>query len=363
MPVFRHNSLLASSFVAVIATWGCGTAHNADATDAGVVADSGAQDASRDAEPDSASDAGPTTGLASPTDWSEYALTSDGGTWQIIANGQGVTPPTHIVHTTTWTSQTAGVALDVTVDGQDFHWGDDGTATKTRMEYSMGRTASAASLDTGIDASGGNEGETTAYRWQTLLPTDNGLVTSWYNMLVQWHAPGPGDQPPLGIVWDAGDYAVHVHGGVSTAPSTAKFDLGPAQVGVWNDFIVRVHWSSTAAGSLDVWQRTATNAGASGAAIVWGPWVHKVDSSLGAASSSCVWAAGSSCAGGSIADIYSDVLSPVAQKPGNYFKQGLYRGFGSKGSAGYSRVIHDGAIAAATVDEVCAFDPVTTCGF
>jgi hypothetical protein len=186
-------------------------------------------------------------------------------------------------------------------------------------------------------------------------------------MVVQWHAPGAGDQPPLSLVWDTGHYIVRAHGGISTSSSDVGFDLGAADVGAWNDFVVRVHWSSIAigagAGSIDVWQRTATNPGTFGAAIAWGPWIQKVDRSLGAATRSCLWSVGHVCAGGSVANVYSDVLTPVAHKPGNYFKQGLYRGFGSKGSASYSRVIHDGAIAAATVAEVCAFDPAATCGF
>jgi len=71
-----------------------------------------------------------------------------------------------------------------------------------------------------------------------------------------------GGSPPVAIeVTSSGHLVLDIRGGrkvapTAAAPLSAEYDLGTATSGVWHDLLLRVTWSTDAAGRVEAWQRT-----------------------------------------------------------------------------------------------------------
>ena len=96
------------------------------------------------------------------------------------------------------------------------------------------------------------------YGWSTLFPTD-WTAPAAYGLFLQWHSF---NSVPPPIAFDArGDTAVvNVNTGDLTdgriGTNRAQYPLlSTLSKGLWNDFIVHVHWAADSTGSLTVWHR------------------------------------------------------------------------------------------------------------
>jgi hypothetical protein len=120
-------------------------------------------------------------------------------------------------------------------------------------------TTSGERCEVEYDGADETDGSDYWYAWSTMFPTD--WSTSDWAIFMQWHSHFP-IVPPMAFVVGQ-DYGVlNLNTGTLDANGQGSYHpsftvLRTLNKGKWNDFVVHVHWSSTANGSITVWHRVA----------------------------------------------------------------------------------------------------------
>ena len=103
------------------------------------------------------------------------------------------------------------------------------------------------------------EGDDLWFNVATWLDADVPLNTGEWQQLTQWKNDGVGS-PPLGLTLENGQYQIGGGWGwpgtdTPSSPKLAKVSLGAATAGVWENWLIRIRFSSDPAkGTVDLWR-------------------------------------------------------------------------------------------------------------